>query len=130
MRFVGVCCEPPNLCIVTEYLAGGSLYDLLHGGSRRPPGTEPGPLRLAAPLALRLASDIAAGMAYLHSQSIIHRDLKSANLLLDAQDRVKGAPGTHACVKQLGGLSLTTAPRPAPQWRTLALRAGWTAMAA
>lgn len=31
LRFVGVCVEPPNLCLVTEYMAGGSLFDLLHG---------------------------------------------------------------------------------------------------
>ena len=91
LRFVGVCCEPPNLCIVAEFLPGGSVYDLLHTNKRLPAGHTAGQLRLSAPLALRLASDVASGMAYLHSQGIIHRDLKSANLLLDAQDRVKGA---------------------------------------
>jgi serine/threonine protein kinase len=90
LRFVGVCCEPPNLCIVAEYLTGGSVFDLLHGGSRLPAGT-PGPLRLSPQLALQLAADVAAGMEYLHSQVIIHRDLKSANLLLDQHDRVKVA---------------------------------------
>jgi serine/threonine protein kinase len=30
LRFVGVCCEVRHLCIVTEYLARGSLYDVLH----------------------------------------------------------------------------------------------------
>jgi serine/threonine protein kinase len=91
LSFVGVCCEPPNLCIVAEYLTGGSVFDLLHSGSRLPAGQPAGPLRLSHSLALQLAADVAAGMAYLHSQSIIHRDLKSANLLLDAEDRVKGA---------------------------------------
>jgi len=91
VRFVGVCCEPPSLCIVTEYLGGGSLYNLLHGRSRRPPGTPPGALHLAVPLALRLACDVVAGMEYLHAQGVIHRDLKSANLLLDNLDRVKVA---------------------------------------
>ena len=97
LRFVGVCCEPPNLCIVAEFLPGGSVYDLLHTNKRLPAGHTAGQLRLSAQLALRLASDVASGMAYLHSQGIIHRDLKSANLLLDAQDRVKGArdPGSR-----------------------------------
>jgi serine/threonine protein kinase len=94
LRFVGMCCEPPNLCIVAEFLPGGSVYDLLHTSKRLPAGHAGGPLRLSAPLALRLAADVAAGMAYLHSQGIIHRDLKSANLLLDAEDRVKGANTT------------------------------------
>ena len=96
LRFVGVCCEPPNLCIVAEYLNGGSVYDLLHTGARRAAGHGAGPLRLSTSLALQLASDVAEGMAYLHSQSIIHRDLKSANLLLDDNDRVKGACGGAA----------------------------------
>ena len=91
LRFVGVCCEPPNLCIVAEFLSGGSVYDLLHTNKRLPAGHAAGQLRLSAPLALRLAADVAAGRTYLHSQGIIHRDLKSANLLLDGEDRVKGA---------------------------------------
>jgi serine/threonine protein kinase len=95
LRFVGVCCEPPNLCIVAEYLTGGSVFDLLHSGSRLPAGAPPGPLHLSTPLALQLAADVAAGMEYLHAQSIIHRDLKSANLLLDAEDRVKGKALTN-----------------------------------
>ena len=117
LRFVGVCCEPPNLCIVAEFLPGGSVYDLLHTNKRLPAGHTAGQLRLSAPLALRLAADVAAGMAYLHSQGIIHRDLKSANLLLDAEDRVKGVrhspPGQPRRASRAG----------APQWRT----SGWRA---
>jgi len=118
LRFVGVCCEPPNLCIVAEFLPGGSVYDLLHTNKRLPAGHTAGQLRLSAQLALRLASDVASGMAYLHGQGIIHRDLKSANLLLDAQDRVKGArqPALHAARLAL----LTRTPR---QWRI----SGWRA---
>ena len=128
LRFVGVCCEPPNLCIVAEFLNGGSVYDLLHTGTRRAAGHGAGPLRLSTPLALQLASDVAEGMAYLHAQSIIHRDLKSANLLLDDNDRVKGACEAAAASrrKNLTARALTATPDPArAQWRTLASRAAW-----
>ncbi len=121
--FVGVCCEPPNLCIVAEFLSGGSVYDLLHTSRRLPAGHAAGQLRLSAPLALRLAADVAAGMTYLHSQGIIHRDLKSANLLLDSEDRVKGAwqlPHSQRPGHSVGASHHR--PRP-PQWRTLGLRA-------
>lgn len=91
LRFVGVCFEPPNLCIVTEFMPNGSLHDVLHGDSSRPGRPGPPPSRLSPARALRYAEDITSAMAYLHEQKVIHRDLKSANLLLSAEDAVKVA---------------------------------------
>ncbi|MCO5612519.1 hypothetical protein L7F22_066787 [Adiantum nelumboides] len=71
VRFVGACQKPRVWCIVTEYVKGGSLR--LSLAKRRAP-----PLRLA----LRHALDIARGMEYLHYFDVIHRDLKSDNLLM------------------------------------------------
>ncbi len=86
---------------MTEYLARGSLFDRLHPKWERqppfsahaaPPGSPPpSPPRPSLSRVLRYAEGTAAGMAYLHSLSIVHRDLKSPNLLLDAHDNVKGA---------------------------------------
>ena len=38
---------------------------------------------------LQIASDIAEGMAFLHSRGLIHRDLKSLNILLDHTGKAK-----------------------------------------
>ncbi|KAI7839198.1 hypothetical protein COHA_007087 [Chlorella ohadii] len=87
VNFLGICHEPP--CIVTEFCARGSLCDLLAAARSDP--------EVAAQLSWRrrltMAADAAVGMLYLHSRSspapIIHRDLKSPNLLVDANWSVK-----------------------------------------
>ena len=78
VAFMGMCAAPP--AIVTELCARGSLTDVLKA-ARRDITSLPWPLRL------HLAIGAAAGMHHLHCQSppIVHRDLKSPNLLV-AQD--------------------------------------------
>ncbi|KAI3696701.1 hypothetical protein L6452_29189 [Arctium lappa] len=81
--FMGVVTQPPNLSIVTEYLSRGSLFRLLH---------RPGPDEvLDERRRLRMAFDVAKGMNYLHKRNppIVHRDLKSPNLLVDENYTVK-----------------------------------------
>lgn len=79
--FVGAVTRPPNLSIVTEYLPRGSLFRLLH----RPN------CQLDERLRLKMALDVAEGMDYLHTSKpiIVHRDLKSPNLLVDKNWVVK-----------------------------------------
>uniref|UniRef100_A0ACD5TAI5 Uncharacterized protein n=1 Tax=Avena sativa TaxID=4498 RepID=A0ACD5TAI5_AVESA len=66
----------PRLLVV-EYMPNGTLYDLLHSAAGRPPGW---------PRRIRLALQTARALRALHDAepAVIHRDVKSANVLLDA----------------------------------------------
>ncbi|WOL09063.1 serine/threonine-protein kinase EDR1 isoform X1 [Canna indica] len=79
--FMGAVTRPPNLSILTEFLPRGSLYRLLH----RPN------IQLDEKRRLKMALDVAKGMNYLHTShpTIVHRDLKSPNLLVDKNWVVK-----------------------------------------
>ena len=69
-----------KLVLVMEHAANGSLRKML--------SEDPGTL-LEKKMALGLVADIAFGMKYLYSKGIRHRDLKAANVLLDANYRAK-----------------------------------------
>ncbi|KAM7267896.1 hypothetical protein ACFE04_010062 [Oxalis oulophora] len=79
--FMGAVTRAPNLSIVTEFLPRGSLYRLLHRPNNQ----------LDERRRLRMALDAARGMNYLHNCTpvIVHRDLKSPNLLVDKNWVVK-----------------------------------------
>ncbi|KAL1190194.1 Serine/threonine-protein kinase STY46 [Cardamine amara subsp. amara] len=94
VQFIGACTKPPHLCIVTEFMPGGSVYDYLH--------KQKGVFKL--PTLFRVAIDICKGMSYLHQNNIIHRDLKAANLLMDENEVVKVADFGVARVKAQTGV--------------------------
>ena len=78
--------DNPGECwdfIVIEHLGGGTLRDLLlvkaDDGDQAWPWSE----------RLRLLSDVAEGMAQMHSKAYVHRDLKPANVLIDEYGRGK-----------------------------------------
>jgi len=73
VRFIGACLTPPNLCIVTEFVSRGSVRSVLSNTKD-----------VDFKKILSMAMDVASGMCYLHAQSpaVVHRDLKSENLLL------------------------------------------------
>jgi serine/threonine protein kinase len=68
----GVILDPPSL--VMEFLHRGSLYAALHDDT----------LPLSRELSLRFASDVARALAFVHARRLVHRDVKSLNVLLDA----------------------------------------------
>jgi len=108
--YIGACLEPSNRAIVTELAGNGSLWDALRLPLKTPFATFEGhhpiwphglydngeqvdPRSLIAPptgtwawaLVKKVAEGAARGMNYLHcgNPAVLHRDLKSANILLD-----------------------------------------------
>lgn len=99
VRFIGACTKSPDLCIITEYMPGGSLYNYLHRSKKA--------LKLSE--LLKFAIDVSKGMEYLHLNDIIHRDLKSANLLMDTLQVVKVADfGVARVLHQEGVMTAET----------------------
>uniref|UniRef100_A0A674NEE2 non-specific serine/threonine protein kinase n=1 Tax=Takifugu rubripes TaxID=31033 RepID=A0A674NEE2_TAKRU len=77
LRFIGVLYKDKRLNLITEFIEGGTLKDFIRD-------TDPFPWEQR----VSFAKSIASGMAYLHSMSIIHRDLNSHNCLVKLDNTV------------------------------------------
>ncbi|XP_015875493.3 serine/threonine-protein kinase EDR1 isoform X1 [Ziziphus jujuba] len=79
--FMGAVTRPPNLSIITEFLPRGSLYRIIHRPHHQ----------IDEKRRIKMALDVARGMNCLHASmpTIVHRDLKSPNLLVDKNWNVK-----------------------------------------
>nr|KJB23018.1 hypothetical protein B456_004G077900 [Gossypium raimondii] len=67
-------------CVVVEYLPGGTLKNFLIRNRRK---------KLAFKVVIQIALDLSRGLSYLHSKKIVHRDVKTENMLLDAHRTLK-----------------------------------------
>ncbi|KAM0045693.1 putative protein kinase TKL-CTR1-DRK-2 family [Helianthus debilis subsp. tardiflorus] len=107
LLFMGAVMSPQRLCIVTEFLPRGSLFRLLQKNTSR----------LDWRRRVHMAVDIARGMNYLHhcNPPIIHRDLKSSNLLVDKSWNVKVGDFGLSRIKHETYLTTKTG-KGTPQW--------------
>ncbi|KAI3469678.1 hypothetical protein Pfo_026341 [Paulownia fortunei] len=85
VRLEGFCIDPEeaNCYLVYEYVENGSLHSWLHENK-----TE----KLSWKTRLRVAIDVANGLQYIHEHTrpkVVHKDIKSSNILLDSNMRAK-----------------------------------------
>ncbi|XP_037432158.1 wall-associated receptor kinase 5-like isoform X1 [Triticum urartu] len=98
VRLLGCCLDIDVPVLVYEFVSNGTLYEFLHGGPDH--NLSPIPLDLR----LKIATQSAEALAYLHSstsRTILHGDVKSANILLDDQRHAKVADFGASALKSM-----------------------------
>ncbi|KAH0979830.1 hypothetical protein GBA52_007007 [Prunus armeniaca] len=75
VQLLGCCLEAKMNLMVYEFIDNGTLYEHIHNEGKGE--------KLSFELRLKIAAEIAAALSYVHSMSIIHRDVKTANILLN-----------------------------------------------
>nr|XP_047124025.1 mitogen-activated protein kinase kinase kinase 3-like isoform X2 [Hydra vulgaris] len=78
VKYYGASFTSTTISIKMEFMEGGSLHDKISNN---------GPLDEST--ASKISNQILDGLVYLHSKNIIHRDIKSANILLDLDGNCK-----------------------------------------
>jgi len=70
VQFYGYCLSP-TYCLVMEFMPEGSLFDVLHSKKTLDWG-----------IRYQMSIEMSLGLEYLHDRNILHRDIKSLNVLL------------------------------------------------
>lgn len=73
VKFYGACTVAPNLALVIEFMPGGSLYDNLYYSEEQ---------QFDDNTKNQFICDLFSALQYIHSKDMVHRDIKSKNILL------------------------------------------------
>ncbi|CAN8072427.1 unnamed protein product [Agarophyton chilense] len=73
LPLLGACTTPPHYCSVSPWMDGGTMFDVLHAKS----------VKMSFERLTQLTLQFANAMAHMHQLNLVHRDLKTANILLD-----------------------------------------------
>ncbi|THG21496.1 hypothetical protein TEA_024300 [Camellia sinensis var. sinensis] len=96
-----------ELLLVYEYIPNGTVADHLHG-DRAKPGS------LSWTTRMSIAFETASSLAYLHASDVIHRDVKTNNILLDNSFCVKVADFGLSRLFPTDVTHVSTAPQGTP----------------
>jgi len=94
LLFMGACTAGGQLAIVTEFVPGDNLQNILKNDK----------IALSMLVRLKIAKECAVGINWLHQSKpcIIHRDIKPANMLITKDNHVKVCDFGFAAVKERG----------------------------
>ncbi|CAA6659209.1 unnamed protein product [Spirodela intermedia] len=84
VKILGCCVEVEVPMLVYEFVPGGTLFSVIHRRNER--------TTISLGVRLRIATEVAEALAYLHSYAsppILHKDVKTSNILLEENHRAK-----------------------------------------
>ena len=108
VRLLGACLTPPRVCIVEELVHGGSLHAFLHDkrlrvGDENKKNEKTRRSNLTLLQTIDVCGGVARAMAYLAHNGVVHRDLKTQNVLLviDRDTKIKAKVADFGIAKSL-----------------------------
>ena len=84
IQFFGICRHEKQLCIVTEFMENGSLWDAIFGENQSKFKDI-----LTIQMKLKMVGQAGEGINHLHKEAVIHRDISARNFLIDPQFNIK-----------------------------------------